>query len=163
MKQMNDVDVLFEAIDENPDHYQEIVQHQDAIKSLGRWPLISAINQVTPIEKAKPAKTKPAMQPSQKSVAVTEQVISEIVMLTQTQTAVTEEAEVITLAVDEVLAVEVPVVEQQPAVVNAPIEEKRIKPFHLNQLINTLVVDTAHIKSASTENISSLFERLNRS
>ena len=103
------------------------------------------------------------MQPSQKSVAVTEQVISEIVMLTQTQTAVTEEAEVITLAVDEVLAVEVPVVEQQPAVVNAPIEEKRIKPFHLNQLINTLVVDTAHIKSASTENISSLFERLNRS
>jgi hypothetical protein len=44
MKHENDVEILFDAISENPDSYQEIVQHQDAIKSLERWPLIAAIN-----------------------------------------------------------------------------------------------------------------------
>ena len=44
MKQESDVAILFDAISENPDSYQEIVQHQDAMKSLKRWPLIAAIN-----------------------------------------------------------------------------------------------------------------------
>lgn len=44
MKQVNDVEILFDAMSENPDSYQEIVQHQDAQKSLARWPLIASIN-----------------------------------------------------------------------------------------------------------------------
>jgi hypothetical protein len=54
MKQMNDVEILYDAINENPETYQEIVQHQEVMKSLERWPLIAAINQITPLEAPAP-------------------------------------------------------------------------------------------------------------
>jgi hypothetical protein len=50
MKQKSDVAILFDVISENPDSYQEIVQNQEVMKSLERWPLIAAINQITPLE-----------------------------------------------------------------------------------------------------------------
>ena len=62
---------------------------------------------------------------------------------------------------EEVMAVEPLATQLLP--VSPILETQAIKPVQLNKALNALVVDTAHIKLASSESISSLFERLKRS
>jgi hypothetical protein len=117
MPKTNDIDGLFNAIEENPNQYQEITQFEDANKSLGRWSLIS---QVHMMDHSKEARSIWAQSSAQHAS------------------------------------------EKTPAIrplIDAPL----IKIVQLSKKINDLIVDTAHIKSASPDSISSLFLRLNHS
>ncbi|MFZ4063116.1 MAG: BcsR/BcsP family cellulose biosynthesis protein [Polynucleobacter sp.] len=153
MKKTSDIESLYQTIEQNPNSYQEIVQTEQANESLGRWSLISAIHQMDDSKEAHAIHPKAAI----KSAPVHQRVVEQII--TQTVSTTKEEIE---LATDEeVMAIEP--LATRPLPVSPILETQAIKPVQLNKALNALVVDTAHIKSASSEGISSLFERLNRS
>ena len=85
MKQKNDVDILFDAIDEDPNKYQEIVGYQENMKSLARWPLVVAINEVAPIESTSTVLTSEVISDFKVKVSGADQVISERTVITKTQ------------------------------------------------------------------------------
>jgi hypothetical protein len=153
MKQTSDVESLFKTIEQNPESYQEIVQTEQANLSLGRWTLISAIHQLDHSKEAQSIHAKAAIKPPQVRQHVIEQNI--------TQTLAVSEVEIEVAIDEEVLTDEPPPFQPLPA---SPIlETQAIKSVQLNKAMNALVVDTAHIKSASSASISALFERLKRS
>ncbi len=153
MKQISDVESLYKTIEQNPEGYQEIVKTEQANLSLGRWPLISAIHEMDNSKEAYTIHPKAAIKSAQVHQRVVEQII------TQSVSTIKEEIEVTTD--EEVMAVEPLATQLLP--VSPILETQAIKPVQLNKALNALVVDTAHIKSASSESISSLFKRLKRS
>ena len=149
MKQMNDVEILFDAINENPDTYQEIVQHQEVMKSLERWPLIAAINQVTPLEAPTPRaavsifSSPKALEPKPKAI-VLEAIFIEEVLIEKPSIDIYDE-------LNEIAAK--PFADENIAAPAIEVKEK-ISEFALNSRSNN---------RAASENISSMFERLKRS
>lgn len=148
MKQKSDIESLFNTIQEDPDNYQEITQIEAANKSLGRWSLISAVHQMDPSKEAQSLHAKADLKPTKARKPASTKNIPQSTEIEEEEIEVTAQED---LVVDQPL----------PAI--PALETQYIKPVELNKAINALVVDTAHIKSASSESISSLFERLKRS
>ena len=153
MKQTSDVESLYKTIKQNPESYQEIAQTEQANLSLGRWSLISAIHQLDHSKEAQSIHAKAAIKPAQ--------IIRQAIEQNITQTVSASEVEIEVAIDEEARPVEPP--PSQPLPASPILEAQVIKPVQLNRAMNALVVDTAHIKSASSESISSLFKRLKRS
>lgn len=150
MKHENDVEILFSEINENPDSYQEIVQHQDAMKSLERWPLIAVINHVTPFEVRGHPIVAPVLKRDQDVVPQSITSVSETISITETQLINTEVDDLAnsnkttphTLSTDEAVV--------------APTNE-------VNHKTSEFVSDSRRSNKSASENISSIFERLKHS
>lgn len=149
MKQMNDVEILYDAINENPDTYQEIVQHQEVMKSLERWPLIAAINQVAPLEAPTPRaamsifSSPKALEPKPKTI-VSEAIFIEEVLIEKPSIDISDE-------INEIDAK--PFADESIATPAIEVKEK----------ISEFVLNSRNNNRAASENISSMFERLKRS
>jgi|GEM_PF-613860 len=161
MKQKNDVDILFDAIDEDSNKYQEIVGQQENLKSISRWPLIAAINEVTPIENTSTELASEVIKDIKISVSGTKQVLTERTLITKTQIEKVREKDI---KHESVMPQKV-VVQKTYEMPSSKTLVKTIlnEPFLLQDQANVLVVDTSHIKPASSESISSIFERLKSS
>jgi hypothetical protein len=148
MKKTTDVEALFNAIEEDPNNYREIVQTEDANKSLGRWSLISAIHQMDHSKEAKSMHAKPTLRTLQAGLQPLTQNGSQTMLATE---------------------VEIEIVIEEKSIPGQPLSEGSfreasfIKTGLTNNAINALIVDTAHINVASSQSINSLFARLNRS
>jgi len=151
MKKPNDVEALFIAIDEDPDKYQEITRDQDAVLAIERWPLIAAINQISPIHDG---------------VAVESVVTDETGMGSkknhgQTTLEIASDNKVKTIVTTSELLIEEKFVGVEQSV-GLNISDITIENSlrGLPPQSNVLTIDTSHIASASTEDIGSIFKRL---
>lgn len=160
MKQVNDVEILFDAINETPDSYQEIVKHQDAIKSLERWPLIAAINQVEPLHAPILRATSSTLGPIKARVAIP--FVEEFEAISVAETVLIKSQVQLPTSGNEVFQVN-SATKKDNLLTNMPTNEDHIKPaLNMNHEHIEFVADSRHSKRAS-DNISSIFERLRRS
>jgi len=161
MKQMNDVEILFDAINENPDSYQEIVQHQEVMKSLERWPLIAALNQVIPLEAPNPRVAVSILRPikvaeSTPTVTASEAISTTDTLLIKSKVEIPENGNEITATALQV--------ECDDILTNVQTNDGFITPaIEVNHKTSEFMTDSRQSNRASSENISSIFERLKRS
>jgi len=161
MKQMNDVEILYDAINENPETYQEIVQHQEVMKSLERWPLIAAINQITPLEAPTPRAAVLISSPVQMIRPTPKVAVSETIFIAE---ALVEKASI------EISDNDNEIVDEAPSIQSVEISAKVIADDNLstpiievNEKLSELAFNSRNNNRAASENISSMFERLKRS
>jgi len=161
MKQMNDVEILYDAINENPETYQEIVQHQEIMKSLERWPLIAAINQIAPLEAPTPRAavlvSSPAklFQPTPK-VTVAETIFIAEVMVEKPSVEISDKN-------DEIVD-DAPSIQSEEISAEVFADENLSTPaIEVNEKISEFAFNSRNNNRAASENISSMFERLKRS
>ena len=161
MKQKSDVAILFDVISENPDSYQEIVQHQEVMKSLERWPLIAAINQITPLEAPVPRAAVLISRPAKiirptPIVAVSETIFIEETLVEKPSIEISEKDNEID---DEALSIE-----SVKTSAKVFADETLYTPaIEANEKISKPTFNSRNNNRAASENISSLFERLKRS
>jgi hypothetical protein len=161
MKQMNDVEILYDAINENPETYQEIVQHQEVMKSLERWPLIAAINQITPLEAPTP-RAEVLMSSPEKMIRPAPKVaVLETIFIAE---ALVEEASIEISNQDHEIADEALSIESVEISAKVFADESLPTPaIEANEKVSELAFNSRNSNKAASENISSLFERLKRS
>ena len=152
MTQKNDVELLYSSIDANPESYQEILQDQGTAMSLKRWPLIAAINHATPANAFTHLESlSVALEVEQ--IVIAKMDVAVIPNFTQSQII----QKVISPTNVELLH------KVNENAKPKKVQEEIIAPLALTPLTSAFVVDTAHINTASSDDISSIFARLKRS
>jgi len=161
MKQKSDVAILFDVISENPDSYQEIIQHQEVMKSLERWPLIAAINQITPLEAPVPRAAVLISSPAKMIRPAPKVAVSETIFIAE---ALVEKTSIEIPDKNNEIAGEASSIESVEISAKAFADETLSTPaIEVNEKISELAFISRNNNRAASENISSLFERLKRS
>jgi len=175
MKQNSDIDVLCAEINQHSDSYYEIVEDRSIQQAMGRWPLIVAINEDKPIKKMGLSvkdlieESSDALTPS--LAPIDNEILSESLISVQSQlkkaglSAHTSQEEV-TVTIQKLSIQEVSIVASSEAVEPAqslPMDDLTVNLSTKGNLQSILAMASEHIKPASSQSISSLFERLNRS
>lgn len=174
MKQNSDIDVLFTEINQHSDSYYEIVKDKAIQTAMGRWPLIVAINEGTPIKKVGASIKKLAAEPlnaiAPSQTPMNNGVLSETLTSVQSQlnkvelnAHMSQEKVTITMEkmeIQEVLRVISEDVEQP--IQTMPVDDLIIDLSKKGELQSILAMASSHIKPATSQSIGSLFERLNR-
>ncbi|MEI6183369.1 MAG: BcsR/BcsP family cellulose biosynthesis protein [Polynucleobacter sp.] len=161
MKQMNDVEILYDAINENPETYQEIVQHQEVMKSLERWPLIAVINQITPLEVPVPREAVLISSPAKMIRPAPKVAVSETIFIAE---ALVEKPSIEIPGKNNEIDDEALSIESVKTSAKVFADETLYTPaIEANEKISKPTFNSRNNNRAASENISSLFERLKRS
>jgi hypothetical protein len=144
MKQISDVENLYNTIQENSHTYQDVVQTEDTQKSIKRWSLISAFYQLHDSNEANSINTKAALRHSK----VRPQSLANNIQIPEIAKAENE------IFIEEELLL------SRSQLATPIIGVDFIKPVQINKKNNALAADISHIQMASSENLTSLFERL---